>query len=337
SEYAEFHYGDSYFGVPNFPQTLAQRAIAALGDRPRRRALDLGCAAGRARSEIARVFEHVTGVDFAARFINQGVQLIQSGQLRYTLADEGELVSYKSRTLAALGLLDTIDRVEFFQGDACNLKPQLTDYDLVLAANPLDRRDDPARFLDQIHERIGPGGLLVIASPYTWLEEHTPRAAWLGGFKKDAENYTTLDGLKDRLAPHFRLLDGPADVPFVIRETRRKFQHTPSELTIWERLGDYARAAPSPGRAHPLQRPGRAHPLQRRGPRPEASRSGGAAAAGSDFFVQTDAPPAQGARQMGAHRPHGVFLVPRQHGIDDPQMLVHGGNDALGQQPARLL
>jgi len=128
--------------------------------------------------------------------------------------------------------------VEFFQGDACNLKPQLTDYDLVLAANLIDRLYDPARFLDQIHERIVPGGLLVIASPYTWLEEHTPRAAWLGGFKKDAENYTTLDGLKDRLAPHFRLLDGPADVPFVIRETRRKFQHTLSELTIWERLGD---------------------------------------------------------------------------------------------------
>jgi len=25
-------------------------------------------------------------------------------------------------------------------------------------------------------------------------------------------------------------------VPFVIRETRRKFQHTLSEVTIWERL-----------------------------------------------------------------------------------------------------
>src|SRR5690606_8476555 len=179
-----------------------------------------------------------TGVDFSARFISQGVQLVQTGQLRYTLTDEGELVSYKSRSLAELGLEDTVARVEFLQGDACNLKAQLTGYDLVLAANLIDRLYDPAKFLDQIHTRIVPGGLLMISSPYTWLEEHTPRPAWIGGFKKDAENYTTLDGLKDHLGRHFRLVSGPFEVPFVIRETRRKFQHTLSEVTIWERLPD---------------------------------------------------------------------------------------------------
>jgi putative 4-mercaptohistidine N1-methyltranferase len=164
------------------------------------------------------------------------VQLIQTGQLRYTLTDEGELISYKARSLAELGLKDATAHVEFFQGDACNLKPQFTDYDLVLAANLIDRLYDPSRFLDQIHERIVVGGLLMIASPYTWLEEHTPREAWVGGFKKDAESYTTLDGLKAHLGSHFRLVSGPTDVPFVIRETRHKFQHTLSELTIWERL-----------------------------------------------------------------------------------------------------
>ena len=48
SEYIEFHYGAEYFGVPNFPRTLAQLAIAVMGDRPARKALDLGCATGRA-------------------------------------------------------------------------------------------------------------------------------------------------------------------------------------------------------------------------------------------------------------------------------------------------
>ena len=37
------------------------------------------------------------------------------------------------------------------------------------------------------------------------------------------------------LGKHFRLLRGPLSVPFVIRETRRKFQHTLSEVSIWER------------------------------------------------------------------------------------------------------
>ncbi|MBL3278667.1 methyltransferase domain-containing protein, partial [Klebsiella pneumoniae] len=69
SEYAEFHYGDEYFGVPNFPKALADIAIEAMGGRPARRALDLGCATGRASFELARHFDHVTGVDFSARFI----------------------------------------------------------------------------------------------------------------------------------------------------------------------------------------------------------------------------------------------------------------------------
>ena len=75
----------------------------------------------------------------------------------------------------------------------------------------------------------------MITSPYTWLEEHTAREEWIGGFKRDGENFTTLDGLREILGKHFTLLGEPRAVPFVIRETRRKFQHTSAEMTIWER------------------------------------------------------------------------------------------------------
>ena len=235
SEYCEFHWGASYFGVPNFPKALADIAVAARQGRPMRSALDLGCATGRATFELARHFDHVTGIDFSARFIAVGHQLAERGSVRYTLTDEGELVSYHEHTLAEYGLQDVAGKVSFFQGDACNLKPIWTGYDLILAANLIDRLYDPARFLRDVHQRINAGGLLLIASPYTWLEEHTPRADWLGGFKKDGENFTTLDGLHDLLAPHFDLLAPPQDVPFVIRETRRKFQHTVSQVTLWQR------------------------------------------------------------------------------------------------------
>lgn len=236
SEYAEFHYGDEYFGVPNFPRTLVELAMQHMADKPRGSALDLGCASGRAAFELARYFEQVTGIDFSARFISQGIHLANDGMLRYTLTDEGELISYQSRNLAELGLDGIKDKVAFYQGDACNLKPQFTGYDFVLAANLIDRLYSPARFLNTIHTRMNRGGLLMIASPYTWLEEHTPRKAWVGGFKKDGESYTTLDGLKHHLNKHFRLIGGPVEVPFVIRETRHKFQHTLSETTIWERI-----------------------------------------------------------------------------------------------------
>ncbi|GBG12897.1 SAM-dependent methyltransferase [Novimethylophilus kurashikiensis] len=236
SEYAEFHYGDEYYGVPNFPKALAQIAIETMAGKPRRSALDLGCATGRATFELAQAFDHVTGVDFSARFIGLGVKLAEQGMARYTLVDEGELVSYRERKLSDLGLEDVRGKVEFYQGDACNLKPQFTGYDLILAANLIDRLYSPKKFLRSIHERLNLGGILMITSPYTWLEEHTEREEWIGGFKKDGESYTTLDGLKALLGEHFRLVSGPLEVPFVIRETRRKFQHTLSEATLWERV-----------------------------------------------------------------------------------------------------
>ena len=121
-------------------------------------------------------------------------------------------------------------------GDASHIKPILTGFDLILAANLIDRLYDPAQFLSVVHERLNLGGVLLIASPYTWLEEHTPRQDWVGGYKKDGENFTTQDGLKAMLGEHFRLVAAPQDVPFVIRETRRKFQHTLSEVTLWERI-----------------------------------------------------------------------------------------------------
>ena len=91
------------------------------------------------------------------------------------------------------GLDRVAGRVEFFQGDATNLKPQFTGYDLILAANLLDRLYDPKRFLETIHQRLNLGGILVITSPYTWLEEFTKKENWLGGFRKGGEPCMTLD------------------------------------------------------------------------------------------------------------------------------------------------
>jgi putative 4-mercaptohistidine N1-methyltranferase len=236
SEYAEFHYGDEHYGVANFPRALADIAIRAMTGKSAKKALDLGCATGRSTFELARHFDQVTGIDFSARFVGVGAQMAEQGMLRYTLTEEGQLVSYKTRRLADLGLEETRNRVGFFQGDACNLKPVFSGYDLILAANLIDRLYSPVKFLGAVHERLNMGGVLLIASPYTWLEEHTRRDEWVGGFKKNGENFTTLDGLKEMLGGHFRLLQAPVDVPFVIRETRRKFQHSVSEVTLWERI-----------------------------------------------------------------------------------------------------
>jgi 5-histidylcysteine sulfoxide synthase/putative 4-mercaptohistidine N1-methyltranferase len=235
SQYCEAHYGKTYFDVRNFPARCAAACFQYTQGRPRHKALDLGCAVGRASFELAREFEQVTGIDFSARFIRVALQLKEKGNAYFELVEEGEVVSYHEARLSDAGLEGAAQRVEFFQGDATNLKPQFTDYDLVLAANLLDRLYDPKRFLEAIHQRLKPGGVLVITSPYTWLEEFTKKENWLGGFRQAGEPVMTLDAMRDLLAPHFVMRDAPRDVEFVLRETRRKFQHTVAELTVWQR------------------------------------------------------------------------------------------------------
>jgi 5-histidylcysteine sulfoxide synthase/putative 4-mercaptohistidine N1-methyltranferase len=233
--YAEFHYGDEHFGVPNFPKACAEACLSYVKGHKTERALDLGCASGRSAFELARVFDHVDAVDFSARLIQTPVALQKTGRQRYVIQDEGELVSYREAALEPLGLTEAAKKVSFMQGDACNLAAKFTNYDLVFAGNLIDRLYDPALFLRNIHERIAQGGLLVLTSPYTWLEEFTERPKWLGGFKAPTgENFTTLDGLKNILAPHFTFVE-TRDIPFVLRETRRKFQHTVAELSAWEK------------------------------------------------------------------------------------------------------
>lgn len=237
SQYCEAHYGPSYFGVENFPAKCARICVDAMADRPRRRALDLGCAVGRLTFELARSFDWVTGLDFSARFIRIAVQLREKGSVHYELPEEGEIVSYHEARLSDSNLERLKDKVEFFQADATNLKPLFSNYDLIFAGNLIDRLYAPGKFLSAVHERLNEGGLLVLSSPYTWLKDFTARDKWIGGFRKDGEPYTTLEGIRDLLKDHFRPLGEPRDVEFVIRETRRKFQHIISQLTIWERTG----------------------------------------------------------------------------------------------------
>ena len=235
ARYCEFHFGRTYFDVPNFPRTLAQLCLRFAQDKPRHSALDLGCSVGRASLELARGFGQVTGLDFSARQIQVGVELLQHRFVRYPCLEQGELFSMREVTLTDLDLEMIREKVGFYQADACNLKALYTGYDLILAANLIDRLYDPRKFLTMIHERLNPGGLLVIASPYSWDEAITEKNKWLGGIRKDGEPYTTLAALKDVLAPHFDSVGEPIKIPFVLRITQNRFEHTLSEVTVWEK------------------------------------------------------------------------------------------------------
>ncbi len=235
AQYCDAHYGPEKFGVNNFPNQLVRICLENMADKPKLRALDLGCAVGRASFELAQHFDFVTGIDYSARFIRIAHQMQEKGVIHYQLPEEGEVVSFYEKKLRDFDLTSGQERIEFYQGDAHNLKPQFAGYDLVLAANLIDRLSDPKRFLTEIHQRLNPGGLLMLASPYTWREEFTRKSSWLGGLRRTGEPFTTLEGLRETLGTLFHEVGEPRDVEFVIRETARKFQHTISQVTIWER------------------------------------------------------------------------------------------------------
>src|SRR5690606_9855656 len=106
SQYLEFQYGTEYFGVANFAQTLVHLAQPYFQETSCHRAMDIGCATGRASFELARYFDQVTGLDFSARFIQQAAYLAQGHRVRYQLPLEGELSDEKSCSL------EGIDRVQ---------------------------------------------------------------------------------------------------------------------------------------------------------------------------------------------------------------------------------
>jgi len=231
SEYLEFHYGDEYFGVPNFPSKIARIALSLSAGTPQSKALELGCSVGRCSFELAKVFESVVGIDFSARFIKNGVMMQKEGVVRYKLKMEGELYEQKEVFAEDCDIDEDVRaRVEFWQGDACNLKDRFRGYDLVVAANLIDRLYAPKRFLQGVHELLNIGGVLVLASPYSWDESFCEKSEWVCG------KNGSLAKIREILSKHFIEFFEPMDVEFVLRESDRKFQHTVSQVTAYKRV-----------------------------------------------------------------------------------------------------
>jgi putative 4-mercaptohistidine N1-methyltranferase len=193
----------------------------------RTRALDLGCAVGRSSFELGRHFDEVIGIDFSRHFIAAAERM--RAERAVTVSVPGESAATEEMRLELPSGLRT-DHVRFERGDACALRADLGIFDFVLMANLIDRLPDPGECLARMPGLIPRGGWLVITSPYTWLEEYTPREKWLDGGGRGA-----LSALKNRLAPAFDL-QHVFDLPFLIREHRRKYQWSVAEASVWRRI-----------------------------------------------------------------------------------------------------
>lgn len=233
--YCEFNYGKEYFNVANYPEQLAQICLGLFSNRKRGNALALGCKTGRSTFELGIGFDKVTGIDFSARMIRIGAQMKNKGYTQFVIPDEGEIVSFNQANLQELGLDGARDKVEFMQGDLSNLKSIYCGYDLILLDTLLERSYNPRNFLSSVHDRLNKKGVLVIASNYDWQSQFTQKEHWLGGFKTNGENVTTLETMKDILREHFTQIKDPVDIDYVLRKTARTYEHNIAQVTFWEK------------------------------------------------------------------------------------------------------
>lgn len=234
-EYLLFHYGSAAEiapprGAEHALDYAARCVTECVEPCESGRALDVGCAVGRSTFELARVCASAVGIDFSRRFIEAADTIRREGSLDYRRTDEGAL------TTPLTARRPDVDpaRVHFEVGDAMALRDDLGEFDIVLAANLIDRLTDPALFLTRLPSLVKAGGQLVLTSPYTWLEEFTPRGKWLGGFEREGMRVPTLAGLGAVLDEHFDLV-AVKDLPFLIREHARKFQLSVAQATAWRR------------------------------------------------------------------------------------------------------
>jgi putative 4-mercaptohistidine N1-methyltranferase len=185
------------------------------------KALDVGCAVGRATFEMARSFNSVTGLDFSQEFIDCANDLKKTKQRSYWRKDTGD--SGTTLTCQVDPEIDT-DRVSFEHADACALADRHRDYDAVLVSNVLCRLADPQKFLERLQgprALIKKGGVLVLTTPFSWLPEYTSREKWIQG----------LTQLKDGLTEYD--LVHTEELPFLIREHRRKFEYIITDASVW--------------------------------------------------------------------------------------------------------
>ena len=205
----------------HLPITCAE--IAACYAVQHDRALDLGCAVARSSFEMARQFKEVIGVDYSEEFVAAAQSLQRDGTFAYHRKNSG---AENTPLIACVDSAIDRSRLRFEQGDACALPLHLHSFDAVLMANLLCRLPDPIACLERlqgVNALVNPGGVVMMTTPFSWLEEYTPRDQWLNG----------IEGVSSVLT-EFELLH-TQELPFLIREHQRKFEYIITQASVWRR------------------------------------------------------------------------------------------------------
>jgi len=231
----EANYGDDYFQMKKLPLQVFDFLENNIENPSDKKFLDLNAETGRLAFEASNIFNNVTAVDISARYIKPAVELQKNGLTRYVIQDEGSLQIFKDIEINDLELKGSFDKIQFLQDDAMKLKEKFNGYDAICAINLLEELNDPASFLESIHERLNKDGIFVLGSTYQWDDKICPNDKWIGGFKKDGEPVKSFDGISKILGNAFQLEKEPITLKYPVRKSSNRFEILISELSIWRK------------------------------------------------------------------------------------------------------
>lgn len=244
SRYLLMHYGQfgDVFDRPdhplafahNYPRRLSEllRSCAVSTQTRVDRALDVGCNVGGVAHALSEwVADLVIGVDISQRSIEVARSLTRGCGGIFSVPQLGP---FTREVQIELPEPTGRARVEFEVGDACKLRSIGRGFDAVLVSNVLDRVTDPVACLAQLTNStdvLRPGGLLMVACPWSWYTEFSKPGRWLGSPDGDT---TSERALKRLLESNFDLVL-ERDEPAALRQNPREYDYFESQVTIWKR------------------------------------------------------------------------------------------------------
>ncbi|MDP9870290.1 MULTISPECIES: 5-histidylcysteine sulfoxide synthase [Streptosporangium] len=230
------------FGRPDHPLAVAhaypQRLARMLTREAERigvslhRVLDAGCAVGGASFTLAEsTVTSVVGADLSSTFIETARKLARGEAVPYERLDQGEVrTRLHARAPRPAGGAD----VDFVIADCCALPETLGSFDAVLLSNLLDRVADPRACLRQFTDSdrvLRSGGLLLVASPWSWQPAYTAPDKWLGARSQSPTSEYEIRRILDEA---FDLV-AESDEPGMLRDHRRHYEYLSADVSLWRK------------------------------------------------------------------------------------------------------
>ncbi|RBP52872.1 class I SAM-dependent methyltransferase [Arenicella xantha] len=180
-----------------------------------KRALDVGANVGGMTWRLASQAESVLAIDtafnplLAARKLQLGLPSAKTTVRRYIDGLRHEEIT--------VGPFNT--NVEFLVASLFEL-PVAGKFDVITALNVIDVVPDPEAFLDVLIDRLEPGGLLILTSPYSWGSDDVPIDNWIG----DADTPSNEAVNRLLIDKKLSIQDETDFVPWILREHSRWYR-----------------------------------------------------------------------------------------------------------------